>query len=155
MSNINATAPAAKTFGARFGASFEEVEAAAPARKKEDAQFWLNIGYQTQATNPQTGEVETVFVALPYGVALDPMKDFDLTQVTNANMARLRRAQNHLLAQVKDAAATLEPGEEMLLSVDENTGMAVQLRRVKSAAAVPADDDNALIKPLKLVAKAA
>lgn len=142
-----------KTFGQKFGAAMEDFDHGA-AKKKEDSQFWINIGYQREVVNAQTGETETIFVALPYGVALDPMKEFDLNTVTNPNMARLRRAQNHLLGQVNEAAATLAPGEDVLLACDENTGLAIQLRRVKAAAAVPADDDNSLIKPLKLVPKA-
>lgn len=138
------------TFAGQFGDTFGQ-NGSSRQNRRDPATFWLNVGYKTVTQNAD-GEDEEIFVSLPYGIPLDTQEAYDLSKVKNANMRRLRTAQNALLEQVMDAAKTLDAGDEIILA-EGKSGLCIQLRRVSADAAESAsDDDMALVKPLKLVA---
>jgi hypothetical protein len=69
----------------------------------------------------------------------------------NTEFAQFQAARNNLLDQLKAAAANLNPGEEKIISIDGNTGLAVQMRRVNDPAETPAvDESNAFVAKLNL-----
>lgn len=139
-----------ETFGS-FGRT-QFGQGSQPAKDRKDAEYWMNVGYPAEVPGENEGETETVFVSLPFGIPLDTQEHFDLSKIRNPGMVELRDSQNQLLDQIMEVANSLEPGEEKLVAVDGKTGLCVQIRRVKQAAAAPADGENKLVKKLKLVA---
>lgn len=128
-------------------------------RNQAPAKFWLNVGYVHEFTDEETGETQTTFVSIAGlggqlgrstigGIPLDSMEDFPLTGGTN--MRKLRNRQNKLKAQLIAAAEKLEPGEERIISQDENTGFALQLRRVQEASDASDFDDDEDTSPIRL-----
>lgn len=115
-------------------------------RQREDAKFWLNIGYQASVTNEQQEE-EPVFVSLARGIPIDQIELFDVTKQRTPNMAVLRQAQNDLHGMFMTEANKLEPGQSKLLIIDETTGLAVELKRVKGPQEIPTE--NALSRQIK------
>jgi len=107
--------------------------------EQEKAEFWLNIGYETQVESDE-GKVETIFISLARGIPLDSIKPFDVAKSGTANMAQLRDAQNGLHESFMAEARALEPGESKLLIVDADIGLAVQVKRVKAEQAVPQEN---------------
>lgn len=118
----------------KFG-STNAAPAAATNRPKAD--FWLNLGYESDHVNEETGK--RLFISLPTGIPLDTQEYVD-TNVSNPQFAAMRSAQNDLLDQLVAHAQHLQPGEECLITVQ------VQLRRVKAPAAPINPDNNPLIK---------
>lgn len=116
----------------------------AQGSEQEQAEFWLNIGYETTVTNEETGKVETIFISLARGIPLDSIKPFDVSKTRTANMAQLRDAQNHLHESFMEEARKLEPGESRLIIEDLPLGLSVQLKRTKAEQAIP--QENALRK---------
>jgi hypothetical protein len=122
-------------------------QSAAPAagQSRQDlpkATAWLNIGYivtiaAATASDPEA--TEDRFVSLPVGIPLDTMEPLTINS-RNTEFAQFQSARNGLLDQLKTKAASMKPGEECILALDGNTGLAVQLRRVNDAAPVPAAD---------------
>lgn len=102
------------------------------------AKYWLNIGIMTKVQNAEGEEIEH-FVALPQGIPLDTMEPLAIRGQNMDYRARLT-AQNDLLQQALDLAATLAPGETKLLSTGK--GLQVQVRHVAAEAeAIPADQN--------------
>lgn len=114
------------------------------ADKQEDAEFWLNIGYETTVIND--GEEEKIFVSLARGIPLDQIKAFDVSKSRTANMAQLRDAQNQLHAAFMEQAKQLEPGGSAIIINDETIGLQVQLKRVRGAMETP--QQNTLAKQI-------
>lgn len=100
--------------------------------QQEQAEFWMNLGVPTN-------DPENPFVALKRGI---PLQKSDLYTELKGSPAAVRRmkAENNLLTQLMNKAATLEPGEDVII---EAPGMplAIQLRRVRGATAPEAVDD--------------
>lgn len=115
-----------------------------PENKQEDAEFWLNIGYNTTVVND--GNEEEIFVSLARGIPLDQIKPFDVSKARTPNMAALRDAQNQLHDNFMSVAAQLEPGASAIVIMDETIGLAVQLKRVRGAMETP--QENSLAKPI-------
>ena len=128
---MNAVTGLGRTFGG-FAAA-----AAAPASTTErvNAQTWLNIGYMAPDANG-----DTKFVSLPVGIPLDTQKALDMPR--SPVFAQLQAARNDLLSQLQDEASKLAPGEELIIGVDDGSGLAIQLRRVAGPAETPAVDDT-------------
>lgn len=112
--------------------------------KQEDAEFWLNIGYQTTVATDDGDQA--IFVSLARGIPLDQIKEFDVSKSRTQNMAALRDAQNQLHSMFMTEANKLAPGEDKLVIIDETTGLSVQMKRVKGA--VEAPTDNTLTKAI-------
>lgn len=108
--------------------------------EKDNAEYWLNIGYETSVKNSETGEEESIFVSLARGIPLDSIVPFDVSKTRSSNMAQLRDAQNGLHEMFMGEAKKLEPGEAKLLIIDEAIGLAVQIKRVKAEQEVPAEN---------------
>lgn len=103
------------------------------------ANGWLNFGYTVVIAGAAEGETEERFVSLPVGIPVDTMEPLAINS-RNQQYAQFQSARNDLLAQLKAALATMQPGEEKIVALDPQTGLSVQLRRVNDPAAVPAAD---------------
>lgn len=106
------------------------------------AQVWLNIGATIQLTNPSTGEVEDVFLALPQGIPLDTMEPMEV-RGTNKNWANMVQAKNWVLEELKKMAEGIEPGGEQILE-----GLQIQVKRVGKAA-VPDEGENPVLAAMQ------
>lgn len=124
---------APKTFGSKAPVAGQ----AADDRPK--AQFWINLGYETDHVIEETGK--PLFISLPQGIPLDTQEHM-ATNMSNAQFAAMRSGQNDLLDQLIAHAQHLQPGEDCFINVK------VQLRRVKAEAAPIDPANNPLIKKL-------
>ena len=115
-----------------------------PAASAQDdrpkAEFWINLGYESDHIVEETGK--KLFISLPQGIPLDTQEHLP-TNMSNAQFAAMRSAQNDLLDQLTAHAQHLAPGEETFVT------LSVQLRRVKAPAEPINPENNPLIKKLK------
>ena len=113
-------------FAERFatGASTRNQRRSGNQDDRPEAQFWLNIGYETEGNE----DGNFTFVSLPTGIALDTQEPANVN-VNNEDMADFRNSQNDLLSQLLAYAGDMEPGEERIIK------LSVQLRRKKDKAA--------------------
>lgn len=122
---------------AKFGSKAPQ---AAAQDDRPKAEFWINLGYESDHIVEETGK--PLFISLPQGIALDTQEHLP-TNMSNAQFAAMRAAQNDLLDQlVAHAGATLQPGEETIITLQ------VQLRRVKAPAAPINPENNPLVKKI-------
>lgn len=122
-----------------FGSFAQDQQATAPEPRPE-AQVWLNFGYESDpVTNRVTGEAETKFVSLPVGIPLDTQKPID-----KRNMSELQAAQNDLLSDLQEAAASLEPGEE------REVILVCRMRRINSNVAPTVGADSPFARKVEL-----
>ena len=136
MSNaINITKPV-------FAAKSTAAAATGTARPK--AQIWLNLGYEIQVPTSD-GTMETRFINLPMGLALDTMEEVATTS-SNEVFAAMQIAKNDLLKQLLAAAADLPAGGERIVNLQ------VQMRRVNDAAANVSLSDPAVNPFLRKIA---
>jgi hypothetical protein len=120
-------------------------QAGEPVQQREAAQFWLNIGYFTEIPNSQTGELEPVFISLPFGIALDTMTRKSVERVSGFKL-KLAVGANKLLDNLLAAGVKLEPGESKVLDIGEQSGLALELRRVKGNSEVPVAEAEAVFR---------
>ncbi len=111
------------------------------AKDLPKSQFWMNVGFTAEGAG---AEGEDIFVSLPYGLPLDSMEHVN-TKSKNADYTALQQARNSLLDQVKEAAATLQPGESMTVQLE------VQIRRVEEEVEETVSTENKFMRSLKLV----
>ncbi len=111
------------------------------AKDLPKSQFWMNVGFTAEGAG---SDGEDIFVSLPYGLPLDSMEHVN-TKSKNADYTALQQARNSLLDQVKEAAATLQPGESMTVQLE------VQIRRVEEEVEETVSADNKFMRSLKLV----
>lgn len=109
------------------------------AADRPKAEFWINLGYESDHIVEETGK--PLFISLPQGIPLDTQEHLP-TNMSNAQFAAMRSAQNDLLDQLTAHAQHLAPGEEAFIT------LTVQLRRVKAPAAPINPENNPLIKRL-------
>ena len=121
------------------GALQQQQQAAAKDLPK--SQIWINLGYTAEGAGK---DGEDVFVSLPYGLPLDSMEHVN-TKSKNEDYSALQQARNSLLDQVKEASATLQPGESMLVTLE------IQIRRIEEEVEETASGDNKFARNLKLV----
>lgn len=114
----------------------------AAAKDLPKSQFWMNVGFTAEGAG---AEGEDVFVSLPYGLPLDSMEHVN-TKSKNENYVALQQARNGLLDQVKEAAATLQPGESMTVQLE------VQIRRIEEEVEETPTTDNKFMRSFKLIA---
>ena len=105
------------------------------AAERPVSEIWANVGYTTQGTDG-----DTIFVGLPYGIALDTMNMRELPK-TNVKMRQLRTAQNALLEKMQRTGAELAPGESVVIQLE------VEIRRNAVEEGIT-EADTALIKDL-------
>ena len=118
---------------------FGSTNAAPAAADRPKAEFWVNLGYESDHVNEETGK--PLFISLPQGIPLHTQEHLP-TNMSNAQFAAMRSAQNDLLDQLTAHAQHLAPGEETFITLQ------VQLRRVKAPAAPINPENNPLIKKL-------
>lgn len=99
------------------------------------AQVWLNVGVNAEIANPDTGETETVFIALPVGIPLDTMEGMEI-RGSNPNWAHMVQAKNALLSELQRMSRNIDAGGDEIVD-----GLQIQLKRVGQAQ-TPAKDDN-------------
>lgn len=116
-----------------------------PAAQQENAEFWLNIGYEVTVQNADSGADEIIFISLARGIPLDSIKPFDVSKAKTANMASLRDAQNKLHDMFMAEANKLAPGEAKMLIIDEAIGLGCQIKRVKAEQEIPQDNQLAKV----------
>jgi hypothetical protein len=105
------------------------------------AKTWVNFGYMIPAE--KEGE-EDVFIGLPKGTPLDTM--VALQPARGENLNAIRTAQNKFMLDIQAAAAALEPGQDVIILGDENTGLCVQLRKVKEEASAAPVEGNRFVR---------
>lgn len=97
----------------------------APKTEREDAQFWINIGYRSGSEDPNYE-----FVSLGLGIPLDHVQHIKV-QGKNEQFRALTTARNELRDQLLDMAVQLQPGESRIFEAEN--GLAIQIRRVNEA----------------------
>ena len=112
---------------------------AAAQDERPKAEYWINLGYESDHVIEETGK--PLFISLPQGIPLDTQEHLP-TNMSNAQFAAMRSAQNDLLDQLIQHAGNLQPGEETFINVT------VQLRRVKAPAAPINPENNPLVKKI-------
>lgn len=105
------------------------------------SQFWLNIGYETDIVDENTGNKK--FVSLPVGIPVDTQDKLP-TNTRNQEFAEFQMARNDLLEQIMEVAKKLAPGEEYLLNLQ------IQLRRINEEQADIPADENKFVRKLAL-----
>lgn len=137
----------ARSFDAIFGnKNTAAAPAAASGAARAKAQFWLNIGYQSDVMDPETKRPK--FISLPLGIPLDTQEALP-TNSRNMEFAQMQAARNDLLEQLNEAAKSLKPGEEYIICMDQKTGLAVQLRRVNDdVASITCEEGNPFARKL-------
>lgn len=106
------------------------------------AQVWLNVGTTVDIPNPDTGEMESVFVALPVGIPLDTMEAMEV-RGSNKNWAHMVQAKNWLLDQLQALGGNVKPGEEQLVD-----GLQIQVKRVGKSQASTDEGDNPFLSAM-------
>lgn len=119
----------------KFGA--QTASAATPAADRPQAQLWINLGYESDVINEDTGK--PYFISLPQGIPLDTQEPAD-TNVRSPEFAAIRSAQNQFHADLMDHVKDLKPGEEKFVTIT------VQVRRRKADVAPIDPANNPLIK---------
>lgn len=114
-------------------------QANATTEDRPKAEYWINLGYESDHVIEETGK--PLFISLPQGIPLDTQEHLP-TNMSNAQFAAMRSAQNDLLDQLIQHAGNLQPGEETFINVQ------VQLRRVKAPAAPINPENNPLVKKI-------
>lgn len=120
----------------KFGS---QAPAATTSDDRPKAEFWINLGYESDHVVEETGK--PLFISLPNGIPLDTQEHLS-TNMSNAQFAAMRSAQNDLLDQLTAHAQHLQPGEDCIITLQ------VQLRRVKAPAAPINPENNPLIKKI-------
>lgn len=119
---------------------FGSVNPTAPANERPKEFLWGNVGYNVDVNDPETGEVEKIFVGIPIGIPMGTMEPV-VYRGSNKKYAQLVSAKNQLLAQLQAMGAEMEPG-----ATADVDGLVFQLKRVGEPAADSADDaDNVLL----------
>lgn len=122
-----------KTFG------ITQPAASAPAADRPQAEFWINIGYESEHLDEETGQ--PFFISLPQGVPLDTQEPAD-TKINSPKLAAIRSGQNDLLDQLLEFTKDMAPGEA------RNIQLTVQVRRRKAPAEPIDPANNPLIRKL-------
>jgi hypothetical protein len=128
------------TSGIDFTKTFSAASAPKAAADKPKAQFWINLGYESDVID-EDGTPR--FISLPQGIPLDT-QDHLPTNSRNNEFAAFQSSRNDLLDQIQAHAAKLAAGESCILNLQ------IQLRRVNDEAAPIDNGANPFIKKLSL-----
>ena len=110
------------------------------------AEFWLNVGYMSDSKD-EDGTYR--FVSLSQGIPLDTIEDLP-TNSSNQLFAAFQGARNDLRDQLLDVAKELDAGQATIVAEDANTGLSIQIRRVREETAAPTGNANPYAKKLAL-----
>lgn len=77
--------------------------------ERPQAEIYLNIGLTIQVPNSETGEMEDVFLSLPYGLPVDTMNEL-VIRGNNAEWNQTAAARNDLLKALVQMGQSLEAG---------------------------------------------
>ena len=136
--NESSNAGTKTTFGQRMSNSSVSQD----GQSRVDAEVWLKVGLLTN-------DPKYPIVTLPYGIPIDTQGHLNLGRGDN-EYARFLMARNSLLDEIKTAADTLAPGEEMIIGGSED-GLILQLRRRSAEVApIPAPETNDLLGGFKI-----
>jgi hypothetical protein len=80
---------------------------------KVKAKHWLNLGYTAQLPNAD-GELEDVFIGLPFGIPIDTMNEYE-PRSTSERELLIAEAKNDLLHWWQAKCAKLAAGESVTL----------------------------------------
>lgn len=154
MSVLETTRPRALALGGLRSPLGQLPPAAASRADLPKAEYWMNVGV-VQTIKLEDGTSEERFLGLALGIPLDTMGKLATNQKNQA-FAQFMAARNDLHEQFMDVARTLEPGGEIIVSMDSTNGVAVQIRRVNGEVAeAKTDDSNPFVVNLGLMKKAA
>lgn len=127
----------------KSGIDFSKLIGGADQEKPTDrakAKLWLNLGYESNVIEEDTGKKR--FVALPLGIPVDTQEKLPVNS-RNADFANFQSARNALLDQIIAVGNALKPGESRLVN------LTVQLRRVGEEItdnSAPADENPFVVK---------
>ena len=107
------------------------------------AMKWLNIGYQVDVTDPETGEVETVTVTLPVGLPIDTMAPRE-TNSKSPKFRKLIAATNKLRDDLEALFDNVPEGE-----TKEFNGLRIFATKAGKQAAIP-EGENELLAGLNI-----
>lgn len=125
--------------GIRNTALFNQSNEPAPAtnrsqgnqQEREPAQFYLNIGVQTN-------DEKYPFIDLAKsGIALDRVPMHDVRGNLDTEYKQFQALQNDLAEKFIQRAEQLQPGETAIVAIDEDTGLCMQIRRVTNKEEMP------------------
>ena len=128
-----------------FGIRKNQQAAPVNGQQRPKSQFWLNIGYMAEFDSEEHG-TEHKFISLPNGMALDDMEEVKLSG-QNEMWIMFQSARNDLLAQLKERAEQLKPGEEIIIGEGV---LVIQLRRVAADTQKVEANKNPLARKLAL-----
>ena len=128
--------------------AFNAAPAAGANADRPKAEIYLNVGIPMELPNPETGEMETTFISLPFGLAADTMSKASMS-ARNTNWNNIAQAKNWLLETLVDMGKTqLKKGEAQVID-----GIQVEIRRVGEAVE-PEAGENPFISKMQTALKA-
>lgn len=114
------------------------------ADERPKSKYWLNVGYNVP--NGSEDGKSDLFVSLNYGIPLDSVEKMKITG-SNKHYQSLLGARNCLLEDLLAQAATMQPGETLIIGgADDGSGLAIQLRHVNEEVAEVDPDNNPLVR---------
>jgi hypothetical protein len=123
----------------------------ANTQDRPKAQLWLNVGYDIDNIDPETGNKVTTFIQLPSGgIPLDTMAEAPMRGQNDDFLKRLT-AQNLLLKELIAEGGKLQPGGEVTLN------LTIKMRRVNGERVIDAKTNEYAVADLgsRLIAKPA
>ena len=103
---------------------------AGASTERPKSKVWLNVGYNVPVKNDETGEVENVFINLPFGLGLDTMSPAEYSGSSD-RMHMITAAKNQLLEMLQKLAdENIAAGEAEIVE-----GLEIQIRRKAEASA--------------------
>ena len=116
-----------------FNAAGNSNNAGNGATERVKAQHYLNIGYEAEWTDPETGEKFVEFISIPVGVAIDTMNPREV-RGKDPKYRWILQSGNALLAQLQGMVASLPAGESGVIP-------ALEVRGTHASGAQPALDE--------------
>jgi len=99
--------------------------------ERAPAEFYLNIGIET-------GDPQFPFIDLcKSGIALDRVPENNVRGSADTPYKQFLASQDALRQAFLDRAGQIAPGETAIIALDEETGLAMQIRRVADKASQP------------------
>lgn len=129
-------------FQKTFGNSSGNVKGSGKADDRPKAQLWLNIGYESDVIDEDTGKPR--FVSTPQGIPLDTQELLSVNS-RNREFAAFQAARNNLLEQILEAGKSLGPGEDCILN------LSIQLRRINGDQPEISTSENQFVRKLDLL----
>lgn len=102
-----------------------------------DTEYWINVGVEVSATDPETGEEKQVFISLPVGIPVNNWKEVRIPALTadNQEFRDLMIAKKQLAEQAEQILLSLQPGESKIVRA-----LTAEFRRVKKKENITSND---------------